>query len=289
MRPLRGFMFGVALALTSKDGSSNRAVDSAMGTRTRITPILALVFGVIGLAIGEVLKLWQDDLSPLVSAGLTVAGGTLPLIVDYLKDSGGHQDSQASRPRAEYPGYRYQPYHPYQEPYRPPPPHSSGKWLLVALLVVIVIGGGAAYGISYGISYATGNETVQAERLVAPASGTALGVTVSVEKVDVTAHYIKVRLTATNRNRQTATLPLFGNCQLIDGSGTILKPGSLFGGLDPIDVPPNGTPISATITFRGKLSPAATTLSLGFNTVFGILSPDERSLQVNGIKLKPQK
>ena len=159
--------------------------------------------------------------------------------------------------------------------------------MLVALLIVIVIGGGLAYGISYGISYATGKESVQAQRLVAPATGTAAGVTIRVEKVDTTAHYTKVELTATNRNRQSATLPLFGNCQIVDGSGAILKPGSLIGGLDSIDVPPNGTAISVTITFRGRLSPTTTTMTLSFNTIFGILS-EERSLQVTGIKLKPE-
>jgi hypothetical protein len=160
--------------------------------------------------------------------------------------------------------------------------------LLVIILIVLVLGGGAAYGISYGISYATGNETVLADRLVAPVSGKAAGVTVTVEKVEVTAHYTKVNVTAVNQNRASATLPLFGNCQLIDDSGATLKPGTPTGGLDPISVPPNGTRVSEVITFDGKPTPAETTLTLTFDTVFGLLSADERSLQVTGIKLNAE-
>jgi hypothetical protein len=256
-------------------------------SRTRITPILALIFGVLGLAIGELIKLWQDDVSPLLSAALSVAGGTLPLIIDYLKNVGSQQDDRPPRPPAYRPGY---PTQPWPGQYRTPPPPRrtrSGGWLLVTILIVLVLGGGAAYGISYGISYATGNETVLADRLVAQKTGKAAGVTVQVEKVEITAHYTKVKITATNQNRASVTLPLFGNCQLIDDSGTTLKPGTPFGGLDPISVPPNGTPVTQVITFDGKPSPAETTLTLSFDTVFGTLSA-ERSLQVGGIKLKAE-
>jgi hypothetical protein len=255
-------------------------------TRTRITPVLALIFGVLGLAIGEVIKLLQGDASPLLSAGLSVAGGTLPLIIDYLKDVGS-QDSNRPQPYNQgYPNQQW-PGQPWPPRYRTPPPRRtrSGTWLLVTVLVVLVLGGGAAYGISYGISYATGNETIKADRLVAPVTGKAAGVTMRVERVAETAHYTKVTITTTNQNRASVTLPLFGNCQLIDGSGATLQPGVPFGGLDPISVPPNGTPVRTVITFRGKPSPTDTNMTLSFDTVFGTLSA-ERSLQVAGIKLK---
>lgn len=256
-------------------------------TRTRITPILALVFGVLGLAIGELIKLLQEDVSPLLSAGLTVAGGTLPLIIDYLKDTGSREDSRPppyypAQPSQHWPG---QPWPPRYHAPPPPPRPRSGVWLLVTVLIVLVVGGGAAYGISYGISYATGNESVEADRLVAPATGKAAGVTVTVERVAETAHYTKVTVAATNQNRASVTLPLFGNCQIIDGSGATLQPGTPFGGLDPISVPPGGTAVRTVITFRGKPSAAQTTLTLTFDTVFGTLSAD-RSLQVGGIRLK---
>ena len=249
-------------------------------THTRITPVLALVFGVLGLAIGELIKLVQQDVSPLLSAGLTVAGGSLPLIIDYLKDTGSRGEGH---PQPYYQGHP-RPGQPWPPRYQPsPPPRRSGVGVLVAVLAILVLGGGAAYGISYGISYATGNETIEADRLVAPATGKAANVTVTVERVAETAHYTKVTIVATNQNRASVTLPLFGNCQLIDGSGATLQPGTPFGGLDPISVPPNGTPVRTVITFRGKPSGSAMTLS--FDTVFGTLSAD-RSLQVNGIKLK---
>jgi hypothetical protein len=264
-------------------------------TRTRITPILALVFGVLGLAIGELVKLLDGNVSPLLSSGLTVAGGTLPLIIDYVKERGS-DDRQPRQPvhHPRYPGQQWPPQHaqyPYPYPqypqYRRPPPRRtrSAGWLLLIVAAVVVLGGGAAYGISYAVSYASGKETVRAERLVAPVTGKAAGVTVKVEKVDTTDHYTKVKITATNQNRNSVTLPLFGNCQLIDGAGASLKPGYPFGGLDPITVPPNGTPITETITFSDKPTPAATTATLSFDTVFGTLSA-ERSLQVTGIKLK---
>ncbi|MEU5264398.1 hypothetical protein [Amycolatopsis sp. NPDC021455] len=252
-----------------------------------MTPILALIFGVLGLAIGELIKFWQDDANPLLSAGLSVAGGTLPLIIDYLKEVGSRGGDRPTEPRPHYPGHPPQPWPSYDRP--PPPPRRPrrGGRSLIAILTVLVLGGGAAYGISYGISYATGNETVLADRLVAQATGKAAGVTVKVEKVEVTAHYTKVKITATNQNRASATLPLFGNCQLVDDNGATLKPGTPFGGLEPISVPPNGTPVSEVITFDGKPSPAKTTLTLSFDTVFGTLSA-ERSLQVVGIKLKAE-
>jgi hypothetical protein len=246
---------------------------------------LALIFGVLGLAIGELIKFWQNDVSPLLSAGLSVAGGTLPLIIEYLKNLGTQDNERPTAPPPYNPRY---PGQPWPGRYRPPPPRRgrSGGWLLVMILAVLVLGGGAAYGISYGISYATGNETVLADRLVRPATGKAAGVTITVEKVEVTAHYTKVKITATNENQVSATLPLFGNCQLIDGSGATMKPGTFAGGgLDPISVPPNGTPVSEVITFDAKLSDAVTTLTLSFETVYGTLSA-ERSLSVTGITLK---
>jgi len=255
-------------------------------TRSRITPILALVFGVLGLAIGELIKLWQGNVSPLLSAGLSVAGGTLPLIIDYLKDLG---SQETNRPQPYYPPHPQRwPGQPWPPGYPPPPPPRrrtrSGVWLLVTILAILVFGGGAAYGISYGISYATGNETIKADRLIAPATDRAANVTMKVERVAVTAHYTKVTITTTNQNNASVTLPLFGNCQLIDASGATLQPGTPFGGLDPISVPPKNTPVRTTITFRGKPSDNATTLTLSFDTVFGTLSA-ERSLQVGGIKL----
>src|SRR2546425_380059 len=90
-------------------------------TQTPITPILALIFGVLALAIGELRKLGQGNAAPLLSAGLSVGGAPLPLIIAYPRTLGSDEPARPTSPPGSPPGYP-PPGGPGQSPPPPPPP-----------------------------------------------------------------------------------------------------------------------------------------------------------------------
>ena len=53
-----------------------------------------LLFGLVGLIVGELVTLWQDGVSPLLSAALSVLAGSIPLIGEYLKNDGGDRSER---------------------------------------------------------------------------------------------------------------------------------------------------------------------------------------------------
>jgi hypothetical protein len=237
-----------------------------------------LLFGLVGLIVGELVTLWQDGASPLLSAALSVLAGSIPLIGEYLKNDGGDRSERTPAGNARGAGRM-----PPQPPVRHPGPRLGVLvgWLVGLVLVV----GGAAYGISYGIGYVTGDERVVEDRLAAPASGRAGPLTISIESVGVTDHYTKVTLTAVNTSDTPLTIPLFGNCQLIDEFGTSLTPKMSIGTGEPISVPTGGIPIRRTIVFDGRPAPGASTLTVSISTLFWQGPGGPRSLQVTDIGL----
>jgi hypothetical protein len=237
-----------------------------------------LLFGLAGLVVGELVTLWQDGPSPLLSAALSVLAGSVPLIGEYLKNAGGDRSGRTRVGPARSAGPM-----PPQPPVRLAGPRLGvfAGWLVGLVLVV----GGAAYGISYGIGYVTGDERVVAERLAAPASGRAGPLTISIESIGITDHYTKVTLTAVNASDTPLTIPLFGNCQLIDEFGTGLTPKMSIGTGEPISVPTGGVPIRTTIVFDGRPAPGASTLTVSISTLFWQGPGDPRSLQITDIDL----
>jgi hypothetical protein len=138
----------------------------------------------------------------------------------------------------------------------------------LAVLLVIGVGGyGATVGIRYVVGWVTGNEQqVGRERLAAPAPSASSGrVTVTVISVFNTAHYTRVRLTVTNRERQPATLTLFHNC-VLTGGGVTLQADDFKSDWTQ-EVPPDSTQ-QGTVTFSGHLPDGAVTAQLSFLNVF---------------------
>lgn len=195
------------------------------------------------------------------------------MLIDYA----GSSQEPTSRPdHASYPG-RYR-----------PRPHRRGGALLVGVLVLVTVGGGGVYGISWGGGRLTGNETVIADRLVAPITGTADTLSVTVTTVQTTDHFTKVGVTAKNDDSMTVSIKVWSSSQLVDGTGQALKPLANFGVAPDIDVPANGIMVTDVITFDDRLTPDATTATLTFDFLFSKdLEFDARALQVENIQLAP--
>ncbi len=254
-------------------------------------PGKVLLFGVFGLIVAQLIAFWQQSASPLLAAVLTVAAGSIPLVLAYLKDS---RSAKAASPE---PRLQQQPAYiqPYSGPQYPPAvaqldrePTERRRFrfgsLVVGLLVLALVGGGIAYGASYAVGRITGNEPSVEQRLAKPVSGAAGALTVRIDEVGVSNHYTHVRLTATNRANFPVTIPLFNNCQLTEARETALEPKLGFG-TSVIDVPPGRVPITKRITFSGTPSDAATTLTLACSTLFWQGFGQPQSLQVKRIRL----
>jgi hypothetical protein len=231
-------------------------------------PGRVLLCGFVGLVLGEVVKWWEDSLSPLFVSLCTVGVAMIPLLVDY-----------AGSAREPDPG-------PYRSPYPPPRPRRRGGALLVGVLVLVTVGGAGAYGISWAVGRVTGNETVIADRLVAPVDGKADTLTVTVTSVEVTDHFTKVGVSARNDDAMSVDINVWASSHLIDGTGQSLDPMTGFATQDDISVPANGITVSEVITFDGWLTQDATTATLTFNFLFAHgFEFDADSLQVENIQL----
>jgi hypothetical protein len=168
--------------------------------RKGFSPGRVLFFGFLGLALGEAVKWWQDSLSPLFVSLSTVGVAMIPLLVDYARSS---QEPASRSDHAPYPGaYR-------------PRPHRRGGALLVGILLLVTVGGGAAYGISWVVGRVTGNENVITDRLVAPVTGTADTLSITVTAVEITDHFTKVAVTAKNDDSMTVQINVWANSQLL--------------------------------------------------------------------------
>jgi hypothetical protein len=280
-----------------------------------------LLFGALGAGIGELVTLATEyftgrALGPVLTVAVAMLGGSLQTAVDSLKDP--PTPSSPPQPIPPRPGYRpygdpryadpryadpryadpryadpryadphpgsrpgYQPYPPYQ----PPPPRRRGVPIAVALLVLVVVIGGGAYLVSSVIGRVTGNQT-GVERLVQPGpSGRAGPLTVTVQGVEVTKDFVKVKVLAINSGDIPITIIMQeGTCQLVGEGGVTLKPYGGFTGLGGgnIDVPERSVPVSKVITFKGD--PPGTNLTLSFTTLFA-MGPIPNSIQVRNIRL----
>jgi hypothetical protein len=177
-----------------------------------------------------------------------------------------------------------------------PRPERRGTPLPVAvLIIVLVIGvGGWAIteGVRYAVGYITGNES-GTERLRRPASATADGLTLTVESVEHTRHFTRVRLAAQNDGANALTLPLFKNANLIGADGTTLE-ANPFKSRWSDNVAP-GSLQRGTITFDSHLPDSVRRAALSFTTIFSMPSgsfgqpPDfgPGSIKVSGIRLRP--
>lgn len=224
------------------------------GTRTLVvTLICVIVAGAAPLFFAT---------SPRVVAGVTIGAGAIPAIVDF---------ATASRRRRADPG----------EPERVRAGGGAGA-LALGLAVILAIGAAAAYGISYGVAFATGNEPVRSERLVVPVGAEVGPLAVTVERIGVTDHYTKVELVMVNTAEIPATVT--GSVQLVDGTGHPL--GLFWLDRGSFDIPQGGVPIRRALTFSGRPADGATSATLTFSRVFWPGFGDlPQSFQVAGMPL----
>ncbi|WP_410594427.1 hypothetical protein [Amycolatopsis sp. lyj-23] len=232
------------------------------------SPLVVFVFSAVGLLVGEAVN-WFKDVGPVFSSVCTVVAGLIPLLLDYWKSVA--EEPAPGRGRAGAPSYDR---------------GGTAAGRVLGVLVFIVVAGAAAYGISWGVGYVTGNETVRAERLVSPVAGRADSMTITVEGVGVTDHYTKVRISAVSRAPTAVDVGVGHDCQLVDDGGQTLQPSTVAND-QTLLVPANGVTVRAVITFTGRPAPTATTLTLDFSWFlahdFGF---GAHSLQVHEIKLK---
>jgi hypothetical protein len=153
--------------------------------------------------------------------------------------------------------------------------------LLIAVLVIGVGGLGVTAGIRYAVGYLTGNEP-GTSRLAEPATGSAGGLSLTVESVTYTAHFTRVGVAALNQTGTTVSLPLFGYCVLSGSDGTTLQ-------ADPFrshwsDTLAPGILQRGVIVFGGHLPAPVLQAALSFTQIFG---PGGGSITVHHITLTP--
>jgi hypothetical protein len=229
-----------------------------------LTPVIGTGVAVainFATAVPDSVTLW------LVVGGLTVVAAVLTA------------STAATPPRPAAP-----PFGSPRRPHGPPPPRSSGRGraaligLVVCTAVVAVVVPGARF--AYG--WITGNET-GVQRLAEPRSATAGELTLTVDGIEVTAHFTMVTMTVRNDYASSAKLPIFGNSQLT--SGTVTVEGEPFRSRWPDTVPP-GQSRTGTITFAEPLPDSATSVTVTFTTIFGVLG-GPAALSVEDVPLLP--
>ncbi|MFI9816064.1 hypothetical protein [Saccharothrix variisporea] len=200
----------------------------------------AVLFGAIALLVGGVVKLLVPAMTPLLTAGLAVALGAVPLIIDLLREL----------PERRAKGSTLGPF-------------------AAAAFVLLVVGGGTAYALSWTIDRITSGETVRAQRLAAPVEGSVGPLQARIDKVEVTDDFTKVTFTAVNRSGLAAKVSVVDSCRLttpqaefrLDGLFDVLREPFF------LDVPGGGTPVTRTFAFPGTPDPGRTAVTLTCGSV----------------------
>ncbi|MFB9356685.1 hypothetical protein [Actinoplanes nipponensis] len=171
----------------------------------------------------------------------------------------------------------------YYRPHAPPPrPRSSGSGRAVIAVVVVTVLIVSIFAVRFAFGLITGRET-GVDRLVEPVSATNHALTLTVDRVEVTAHFTRVSMSASNGGGDALTLPIYSNCQMtVDRTTTSA---STIASQWPQNVPPEST-ISGVVVFRFVIPGDATKASLAFSTIFGSLST-RGSIVVRNIPLRP--
>ena len=234
-------------------------------------PGKVLLFGLVGLVLAQLIAWWQREASPLLSAALAVAAGTIPLVLDYVKET--------TRSPAPAPS----PHHPASGP-APPTPGLTAAGLVAGLLVLVLLGG-LAYGASFAVGLFTGWEPGATQRLTAPVTGKAGALRVRIEQVKVGTRFTQLRLTATNSADFPVSVPLFDNCQIVAPKRATLAAKTGFT-TSVIEVPPGSVPITKDVVFTGTPSASATSVTLTCSRLYWQGFGQPGSLKVKKIALQ---
>jgi pSer/pThr/pTyr-binding forkhead associated (FHA) protein len=162
----------------------------------------------------------------------------------------------------------------------------TGRSGLAAVLVVLLVVGAGGFAVTKGIQaavdYTTGKQT-GTDRLVREVTKSAVGLTLTVVKVEDTSNFTRVELTVRNTTSATTlVLPLFNNCVFTAADGTTLQADTFKSQWSDSIAP--GAFQRGTITFPGHLPDTATRASLTFAHVFGTLG----AISISGIQLTPK-
>jgi hypothetical protein len=251
--------------------------------RTLLIAGLCALIPLAGNVVASSLTEWTGGRSWLVVPAVGVGVAMLTALIQAY----GSANRPSPRPQTPYPEqHPEQPWPGHVYPH-PPPRRQERRAtplpvaLLIALLVMGVGGWGVTQGVRYAVGSITGNES-GSERLIQPAAASADGLTLTVESVERTTHFTRVRLAARNRTATSLSLPLFGNCVFIGGDGTTLE-------ADPFrsrwseTLAPGGVQRGA-VTFNGHVPDSVTRASLSFTQIFRL---GGGSITVRDIRLRP--
>ncbi|MFF5083684.1 hypothetical protein ACFY36_42105 [Actinoplanes sp. NPDC000266] len=154
-------------------------------------------------------------------------------------------------------------------PYAPPSrPRGSGTWRAVIAVVVVAVLVVSIFAVRFAFGLVTGRES-GVDRLVKPVSARNGALTLTVDRVEVTAHFTRMSMTAANAGENALMLPLYGNCQMT--ADRITTSASTIASQWPDSVPPGST-VSGVVVFRFVIPGDTTKASVSFSTIFGSLT-----------------
>lgn len=172
------------------------------------------------------------------------------------------------------------------QPGRRPPTYRTSRVLPVlgVLLTLVIVAGGVTLGVRYAVGLLTGNESGVAVLVQEEVTGGGAGVSLTVQEVEYTPNFTRVRLLAQNDNRVSASLPVFGFCILVGEDGTTLEADPFRSDWSETMAP--GGRLLGTLVFPGRLPAGVSSASLSFTTVF-VSGPGSGAATVEGIELNP--
>lgn len=112
-----------------------------------------------------------------------------------------------------------------------------------------------------------------------PFTGRSGGLTLTVERIEVSASALRVHLLANNATGDSLTLPASG-FSAVDNTGRSYRPDP-FSKDWPRDIPPGS--VRGVVDLAGPLQPGASTMRVGWGTIFGTLKV--RSIFVDNVRL----
>ncbi len=144
-------------------------------------------------------------------------------------------------------------------------PFRTAGRAVVATVIVLAVSVPVA---RFAFGYVTGRES-GVDRLAGAWSGSAGALTLTVDRVKVTAHFTRVDMTARNTGGDVLRLPVYANCRLIAGRSE--RAADTLASRWPAEVPPGGA-VSGVLVFRAPLPGGVATATVSFATVLGSAS-----------------
>jgi len=253
----------------------------AVGRTVLIAGLCALI-PLGGNVVASFLTVWTGGRSWLVVPGV---GVTVAMVTALVQAYSARQPQPATPYPDSWPGAA-QP--------RPRAPARRGTPLPAAILIAVLaigLGGwGVAMGARYAVGYVTGNES-GTEQLKRPARGTADGLTLTVESVQRTAHFTRVKIAARSTTDAFTFRLFLHGCVLRGADGSTIE-ADMFRSRWTEELSPRSLQ-RGTVTFKGHLPGSVKRAELSFNDLFSFPAqfpspgPGPSSITVRDIRLRP--